>query len=130
MTEEEQLAALEADPWFQERPAPIREAIRKYPPWRVYRMKTGNRCHMVSYDENQDGSCTTCMVRVSDALNAILFTERDVFGVPFTDLEPLPDTPEDVIAQVDIERETTMSKLRLAGVGVTFVNNKKSPFEQ
>lgn len=79
--------------WVKSRPPAVAAVCRKFPPDRLYRMKTtGHRCTLVSYGE--DGTVT---VSVSGQYNRILFA-RNVFGINPDDLEEcdLPAPGEDV----------------------------------
>lgn len=72
--------------WVASRPPMIQEMCRKYPPDRLYRMKsTGRLVTMYSYSE--DGTVT---VNVSSNHNEGLFFDRSVFGVDPADLEETP----------------------------------------
>jgi hypothetical protein len=48
---------------------------------------TGQLVYLYSYEEDEDGECTTCAVIVSPAYNSVVIGRR-VFGVPFEKLEP------------------------------------------
>ena len=81
----------------EERPDTIREIARKFPPWKLYRMKSTNqRVTIVSYSEFEDDS-VGFMVHVSGQYNRVLFS-RSVFGIKSDDLEEcdLPGPGEDV----------------------------------
>ena len=76
----------EIQKWIDQLPEKCREKALQYPPNKLYRLKNGNRVVMYGYDENTDGTCTTCQVIVSGQYNFVLF-ERRVFSVSFDDLE-------------------------------------------
>ena len=71
----------EFDAWVAARPPIIQEIVAKYPPNRLYRIKSGNRVCIQSYEE--DGTVTGF---VSGKYNLCTF-ERCVFGIPLDDLE-------------------------------------------
>ncbi len=78
--------------WVNERPEVIQELCAKFPPDRLYMLKTSNhRVTIVSYSE--DGTIT---VFVSGEFNEIVF-EREVFGVKAEHLEEC-DLPDDADA--------------------------------
>lgn len=78
----------EGKAWLAERPAPIREKAEAYPPWQGYRViPTGQVARILAYEEGEDGSCTTCRVQ---AWYEEFPLPVGVYGMPFTDLEPLP----------------------------------------
>ncbi len=94
----------EWDKWVAERPACVQELCRKYPPDRLYKMKTtGQRVTLVSYAE--DG---TVRVNVSAEHNAVMF-ERQVFGVAADTLEecdlPGPDETVGAVLTEDADIE-------------------------
>jgi len=70
------------DEWIASRPVVIQEMLRKYPPNKLYLMKTtGQRVTIYSYSENN-----TVTVNITGKYNLIDF-ERQVFGVAASDLE-------------------------------------------
>lgn len=81
--------------WYQSRPAIVQSAIRRYPPHLTYRLETtGQHVRIYSYDEGPDGSCETCTVTVlSDPRGPVsnaMTVGCNVFGIPLSDLTPLP----------------------------------------
>ena len=79
--------------WVAARPPAIQEMIRKFPPYKLYMLKTTkNRVTINSYCE--DGSMT---VDVTAEFNLLVF-ERRVFGILPEDLEEcnLPDPHEPI----------------------------------
>jgi hypothetical protein len=91
----EQLAGYQE--WLSGCPEEVRELIRQFDPWTLYRMKsTGHRVTIISFDELEDGSLTL-RVNVSSQYNRVVH-ERNVFGVDPADLEPcdLPGLHEPV----------------------------------
>ncbi len=80
--------------WIDSRAPAIRDKVLAYPPWLLYRMKsTGQSCRVEAYEEALDGTCETCRVTVWQEWAPAL-TIRQVFGIPFTDLERAPDADE------------------------------------
>lgn len=79
--------------WVQERPEPIQKRSREYPPGKYLNKayKRGKQVvRIISYSEEEDGSCDTCRVNVLREDNPnLLGPDYEVFGVPFEDLEPL-----------------------------------------
>ena len=70
------------DEWVATRPPIIQELCKKFPPNRLYKLKSSN--HRVTlYSYNEDGTMT---VIVSGEHNAVMF-ERRVFGIKPEDLE-------------------------------------------
>jgi hypothetical protein len=61
--------------WIASRPESIRRMIEALPPDRLYRMASGSRCTLYSY--NEDG---TVQVEVTGQYNRVLFSRR-VFGI-------------------------------------------------
>jgi hypothetical protein len=79
-----------AKAWLASRPEGVSAALEKYPPSHLYRMKsTGQKVFLTRYNENKDGSVTTCSVGVTKKFNPETFLEREVFGVELSDLEDL-----------------------------------------
>ena len=77
--------------WLAERPAPVREAAEAHPPWQLYRViPTGQLATIEAYEEGEDGSCKTCRV---SAWMEYLPIAHSVFGMPFSDLEPVARPP-------------------------------------
>ncbi len=75
--------------WFKSRPGPVQEAARRYPPG-LYRMtSTGQKVVLYAYEEQDDGSVYSCKVNVTKEFNPGCTFERQVFGVPLADLEPV-----------------------------------------
>lgn len=95
----------EIQAWIDSLPEGPRAKANEYPPNKLYRMKDGHRVVMYSYDENDDGTCTTCQVIVSAKYNFVMF-ERRVFGVSFDDLEEcdLPG-PEEKLGNMGLTPE-------------------------
>lgn len=74
--------------WCEERPAQIAALAKKFPPWKIYRLKpTGHKVTIYSFEENEDSP--TLKVDITQALNpeTPLICERRVFGVKPEDLE-------------------------------------------
>lgn len=78
--------------WVDSRPAVIQKMCRSHPPDRLYRMESGHRGTIESYNENG-----TVTVAVTGEYNRVLFP-RSVFGIdPSTLVEcDLPGPDEDV----------------------------------
>ncbi len=67
--------------WLSERPPVVQDLAKRFPPYKLYRLKGGGkRVYPRSY--NEDG---TLRVTVSARFNLVLF-ERNVFGVEPEDL--------------------------------------------
>jgi len=67
--------------WVCSRPKSVQELCRKFPPNRLYKLRsTGHRCMVYSYSE--DGTMT---VNVTGEHNVVLFS-RAVFGIKPEDL--------------------------------------------
>lgn len=86
MTDEQRQAFRE---WYDSRPAEVQAMIDRYPPEKLYRLKTtGKRATIESYAENG-----TVSVNVTGQFNRVLFSQC-VFGVEIGELEecelPLP----------------------------------------
>ncbi len=76
--------------WLASRPPAVRAKAEAYPPWITYRLKsTGQHARIASYSEGDDGTCETCCI---SAWIPEFPIAHGVFGIPFTDLEPLPPT--------------------------------------
>lgn len=91
--------------WVAERPEAVRKHAERLDPWTLYRLKsTGQRVHLVGFDEMQGGK-VTCRVGVSGKFNMVTF-ERDVFGIDPDDLEEcdLPE-PEEQVGTLDLPIE-------------------------
>lgn len=72
----------EWEEWLSERPSQIRELAQKFPPNKLYLLKTSNhRVYPIAYHE--DG---TLSVAVTGQYNTIMF-DRKVFGIKPDDLE-------------------------------------------
>lgn len=78
-----------AQAWIESRPPAVREAIIKYPPDRLYKMKTtGQLVFIYCYSSNDDDTvCEHCTVSVTHKYNPECLVERNVFNVPLADLE-------------------------------------------
>lgn len=92
--------------WLRDRPACVQEAATRYPVDRFYRMRsTGHRVTLMSYEEREKGICDSARVMVSGKFNAVAF-ERQVFGIPLSDLEEceLPG-PDEILGSADLSLE-------------------------
>ena len=80
--------------WFLSRPRKVQEKIIDFPPDYFYKLKsTGQKVRLYSYSENKKG-CETCSVLVLAKDNpGRTDVERNVFGIPFDDLERLSLIP-------------------------------------
>lgn len=99
--------------WLSKRPKIVQELGERFPPWKLYRIKsTGHRAVLRSFGE--DGTMT---VTLSAEFNALLF-ERHVFGILPDDLEecdlPRPGEPLGALLTSD-EVEINMDALRVLG---------------
>lgn len=85
--------------WVQTRPEPVRRIIETYgfAPWKVYRLKAGQRVIIHSFDECDGDPPITVTVLVSAELNLVVM-ERHVFGIKPEDIEEcdLPEPDEKV----------------------------------
>lgn len=81
---------LYASDWFRSRPQSVQEAIRAYPPMKHYLLNGTHVVNIQSYEEDDDGACTTCRVCIAQENNPhmVLAMERSVFGVRLDKLEP------------------------------------------
>jgi len=84
----------EWDKWVKSRPDNVRAIAERFDPWSLYKMKTGQRCTLYSFGEQEDGS-VTLSVNITGQFNFTDF-DRCVFGVYPDDLEPcdLPASDE------------------------------------
>jgi hypothetical protein len=81
------LADVDAGPWYESRPESVQHRIREYPPFYLYRDAKGRRVFILAYSENEDDTCTCCVIRVLRRLNPdSVLMDRDVFDVPFEEL--------------------------------------------
>lgn len=93
------------DEWVATRPSVIQEMCKRFPPDRLYRLKTSNnRVTLYSYSESG-----TLTVNVTGEYNAIVF-DRQVFGIKPEDLEEcdLPSADE-ITGTVLTEKEDVES---------------------
>lgn len=76
--------------WVNSRPEVIQAMCKSHPPNLLYRMSSGHRCRIYSYDENG-----TMTVQVTGKYNIVAFA-RAVFGIKPEDLVEcdLPDDDE------------------------------------
>ena len=104
------------DEWVASRPPVVQDLCRRFPPDRLYRIKSsGHRCTLVSYSE--DG---TMKVNVTGQYNFVTF-DRQVFGIKPDDLEEcdLPGKDEhlgtalteqgDIDALIDVMRPAVLA---------------------
>lgn len=83
------MADIVKDPWFKSRPKSVKEKVFRYPPG-LYRLRDTNQIALLrSYTENKNGACEECTVNILREHNPNITFERTVFGVPFTELEPI-----------------------------------------
>lgn len=76
----------EWDEWVASRPPAIQELCRRFPPDRLYLLKSSNhRVFLYSYEEGADGTNTLSVI-VSGEYNFVSF-DRRVFGIKPEDLE-------------------------------------------
>ena len=75
--------------WVATRPAKVQEKISQYPPDAHYLYTpTKQKGTIYAYEENKDGSCTTCkVVFLGKDSNGRHDEDRLVFGVPFEELK-------------------------------------------
>lgn len=105
------------DEWLAERPPAVRARALEYPPG-LYRNKAiadhEQIFLLLSWTEDKEtGACDTCTVAVLFKFNVSLVCERRVFGVPFTDLEPIIDHPDVVAERITAARKgITVQQLR------------------
>lgn len=101
--------------WLAERPPHVRTVAEKFPPNRLYRLKTsGHRVTVYSFSE-EAGGCVTAKVNVTAEYNLVDF-ERQVFGVNPEDLEecdlPAPDEPLGSILNHPADLKRYIKKIR------------------
>jgi hypothetical protein len=98
-TEEQQV---EFSQWLSMRPPEIQAMVVKFPPNKLYRLKSsGSRVTIISYETDN-----TVTVAISGRFNRVMF-ERNVFGIALEDLEEcdLPSEDEDLGAMLTDENE-------------------------
>lgn len=72
--------------WIAERPENMRDAIARFDPWTLYRMKsTGQRVFVLGFFEPDEDGKVRCRVGVSAEFNFVVH-ERAVFGIDVDDL--------------------------------------------
>jgi hypothetical protein len=92
----------EFDAWLAERPPLIQDIVEKYPPDRLYRLKTTKQRVTIQI-YHVDGTVT---VFVSGQYNLCVF-DRNVFGISVTDLEECDmPTEEEMTGTVLTEQES------------------------
>lgn len=97
----------EYDAWVAERPEVIKAMIRTNPATKLYRIKaTGQRVKILAYSE--DG---TVRVNVPADYNLVAF-EREVFGVPLSELEECDLPEEGELVGSIIEHLSSMKEMR------------------
>lgn len=88
------------DEWVSTRPPVVLDLCKRYPPDRLYLMKsTGHRVTILAYNENG-----TVRVDISGQWNCLIF-EREVFGIDPNDLEECEIPNETEITGVAITEE-------------------------
>ncbi len=85
--------------WLESRPPHIRAVFERFPATRLYRLH-GNVVFILAYDDSGEA----CRVGISHDFNVALVFDREVFGVPFTDLTPVDETPEAIRTAVAMAR--------------------------
>lgn len=102
----------EYEAFVESRPPHVREVMRRFDPWTLYRYGR-QRVIFLGLDEEDDGGITA-RIHVSAQYNLVLF-ERNVFGVPWQELEEcdLPDPHEitGAIAETDEEINTLLKAI-------------------
>ncbi len=78
--------------WCDSRPPEVARIARRFPPWELYRIGSGHRCHVYSYGEMKDGT-VELTVAVTGQFNKLAFSRR-VFGIDPEELVPC-DLPAD-----------------------------------
>lgn len=69
--------------WVNSRPLVVQELCKKFPPDRLYRLKTSDhKVTIYSYSENE-----TMTVTVTMEYNPLIVFERQIFGIKPEDLE-------------------------------------------
>jgi hypothetical protein len=83
--------------WFDALPEIVQKRVLEYPPGEPYLLKTtGHVVRMIAYTEtnapDEEPECDECRVVVLQGDNAgRLHEERQVFGIPFDELGPVPE---------------------------------------
>lgn len=100
-----ELVPEEFEPWVASRPKVIQRMVATHPPNKLYRMaSTGQRVTIYSYAENE-----TVTVSVTGRFNFIIDFERQVFGIPLSDLTecdlPGPDEKLGVLLSQEAQEE-------------------------
>lgn len=107
--------------WLKKRPPHVRAIAEKYPPNRLYRLKTtGHRVTVYSLREGKGGA-VTMTVNITAEYNLVDF-ERQVFGIDPNDLEecdlPAPGEPLGCIINHPTDLKRYIKQLR-AKHGIT-----------
>ena len=107
------------DEWVATRPAVIQEMCKRFPPNRLYRLKTSNQ-RVTLYSYSEDGTLT---VNVTGEYNAVMF-ERRVFGIKSDDLEECDLTNgDDVTGAVLTEQEDVESFIDMGRPAIVGARN-------
>lgn len=98
----------EYEKWLAILPINEREVISKYPPWKLYRLKsTDQRVIIISVGTTDEGE-VKFRVSITGQYNTILF-DREVFGIDPKDLEecdlPVFTKDEDINEIIKIIKE-------------------------
>jgi|ERR1700722_1636063 len=106
-----ELSPIAWDLWLKSRPEGIRKLCERFPPDRLYRMRsTGQRVTLVSYSEDD-----TLRVLVSGQYNFVSF-EREVFGIKPEDLEecdlPAENALVGAVLTEDVDVEAFIDEIR------------------
>lgn len=98
--------------WLESRPPAIRDLACRFPPNKLYRLKSsGHRVTIASYEEHEDGT-VGFRVNVGGDYNCVAF-ERSVFGIPADGLEEcaLPG-PAELLGSADMSVEEARAAMR------------------
>lgn len=90
-----------------------REIMEKYPPWKLYRLKSsGHMVEIIAIGTYEDG--VKFRVDISGKYNCVMF-ERQVFGIDPNDLEEcdLPDGPTGVLFTEDEDIAKVIDSMKL-----------------
>lgn len=99
--------------WCETRPYGVRQVAEKHPPWKLFKMDTGHRVTVTSYQElEQSPHKVSVTVAVTGEYNKVLFA-RQVFGIDPDELEECDLPGENEELGVEIAQEDVPAYLKL-----------------
>ncbi len=99
--------------WCETRPCNVRRVAEKCPPWKLFRMDTGHRVTVTSYQEREASPHTVSVtVAVTGEYNRVRFA-RQVFGIDPDELEECDLPGDDEELGEEIARENVPAYLKL-----------------